>query len=162
MMSVALLSALVVAAPAEVAPTTAAAAPAVKPAQLKSMMRNMHRVGEAQAQVAQPVPIKSSWGRRAISLLGIGVMIVLALLLSDNRRSVPWRLVGLGCALQLVFGLLVLKTDAGSAVFGMVNGVGFVPISAKALYSLNIGNGAVTTGAFTTSPTTSFFVAQNS
>ena len=91
MMSLALLSALVVAAPAEVAPTTSATAPAVKPEQLKTMMRNMHRVGEAQAQVAQPVPIKSSWGRRAISLLGIGVMILLALLLSDNRRSVPWR-----------------------------------------------------------------------
>jgi len=121
MISFALLSALVVAAPGEVAPTTAAAASAVKPEQLKTMMRNMHRVGEAQAQVAQPVPIKSSWGRRAVSLLGIGVMIVLALLLSDNRRSVPWRLVGLGCALQLVFGLLVLKTDVGSSLFGMVN-----------------------------------------
>ena len=63
------------------------------------MMRSMHRV-KRPAQVAQPVPITSTWTRRAVSFLGILVMIALALLLSERRRSVPWRLVGIGCLLH--------------------------------------------------------------
>ncbi len=121
MFALAVSSALLFAAPAPVDPAPSPTVSAVDAAQLKVMMRDMHRVGEAQAQVAAPVPITSSWGRRAVSFLGILVMIVLAFLMSENRRSVPWRLVGLGCLLQLTFGLLVLKTDAGAALFSLVN-----------------------------------------
>ena len=121
MIAAALCTLALSAAPVVPAGANASAAAVSNTDQLKTMMRSMHRVGSAQAQVAQPVPITSTWTRRAVSFLGILVMIALALLLSERRRSVPWRLVGIGCLLQLVFGVLVLKTDAGAALFTMVN-----------------------------------------
>jgi CNT family concentrative nucleoside transporter len=42
-------------------------------------------------------------------LLGIGVVLGIALLFSNNRRRVNWRLVGTGLAIQLTFGILVIK-----------------------------------------------------
>lgn len=42
-------------------------------------------------------------------LLGITVFIGLAAALSENRRRIPWKLVGMGFALQIVCAVLVLK-----------------------------------------------------
>lgn len=56
-------------------------------------------------------------GQRLIGVLGIVVMIAIAVLMSHDRRRINWRLVASGVALQVVFGLLVLKTSAGRAVF---------------------------------------------
>ena len=58
---------------------------------------------------------------RLNSLVGVGVMIGLAWLLSENKRKVDWRLVGMGTALQLVFAFLILKTGAGRLVFQKAN-----------------------------------------
>jgi CNT family concentrative nucleoside transporter len=44
-------------------------------------------------------------------LLGIAAFIGIAYLFSRDRRIVPWRLVGIGMALQIVFGILVLRVD---------------------------------------------------
>ncbi len=44
-------------------------------------------------------------------LLGIVAFIGLAILCSDNRRAIPWRLVGAGLVFQIVCGALVLKSD---------------------------------------------------
>jgi CNT family concentrative nucleoside transporter len=44
-------------------------------------------------------------------LLGIGAFIGIAYLFSSNRKAIPWRLVGVGMLLQLIFGLLVLRVD---------------------------------------------------
>jgi len=66
---------------------------------------------------AEEVP----WYQRAISLLGIAAMIFIAWLLSYNRRKVPWRVIGWGVGLQLTFGVLVLKTDAGMTLFSWLN-----------------------------------------
>jgi CNT family concentrative nucleoside transporter len=57
---------------------------------------------------------------RLVGVLGIAVMIGLAALLSYDRRRINWRLVASGLALQLVFGLLVLKTGVGRAAFEAV------------------------------------------
>lgn len=54
---------------------------------------------------------------RLASFAGILVLLGLAWLLSDNRRKVDWRLVGSGMAMQIVFGLIVLKTDPGRWLF---------------------------------------------
>jgi CNT family concentrative nucleoside transporter len=64
------------------------------------------------------VPITS----RLIGVVGIVVMIALATLLSYDRKRINWRLVASGVALQVVFGLLVLKTGAGRAVFETLGG----------------------------------------
>jgi CNT family concentrative nucleoside transporter len=55
--------------------------------------------------------------QRMMGIVGIAAMIGLAVLLSYDRRKINWRLVASGVALQVVFGLLVLKTGAGRAVF---------------------------------------------
>ena len=57
------------------------------------------------------------FAERLIGIVGIAVMIGLAVLLSYDRKNIKWRLVASGLTLQVVFGLIVLKTDAGRAFF---------------------------------------------
>jgi len=61
-----------------------------------------------------------SLGERLIGLLGIATMLAIAVLLSYDRKKINWRLVATGLGLQAVFGLIVLKTSAGRAVFAAV------------------------------------------
>lgn len=61
--------------------------------------------------------------QRLVGVLGVAVMIGLAVLLSHDRRRIDWRLVGGGLLLQVVFGLVVLKTDAGRAFFDQVGSI---------------------------------------
>jgi CNT family concentrative nucleoside transporter len=55
--------------------------------------------------------------QRLVGLLGIGVMVAITWLLSYNRKRISWRLVGIGLAIQALFGVLVLKTPWGRAFF---------------------------------------------
>jgi concentrative nucleoside transporter, CNT family len=45
-------------------------------------------------------------------LLGIAAFILIAYLFSENRRAVPWRLVGAGLVLEIICGVMVLKVDS--------------------------------------------------
>ncbi len=54
---------------------------------------------------------------KLISLLGLIAMVVFAWLCSFNRKKFPWHTVFWGIALQFVFGLLILKTSGGVAIF---------------------------------------------
>ncbi len=56
-------------------------------------------------------------GERLIGFIGIGVMILIAWLMSYDRKRINWRLVLSGFGLQAVFGLLVLKTELGRTIF---------------------------------------------
>lgn len=58
---------------------------------------------------------------RLIGFLGLFTFIVLAWLLSNNRRLFPWRTVIAGLALQFTIGLLALRTKAGAAFFGWLD-----------------------------------------
>ncbi len=64
---------------------------------------------------------------RLISLLGLLTMMVLAWLLSEDRRRMNWRLIVTGVLCQVVFALIILKTGPGRAVFAgaqaFVNGM---------------------------------------
>jgi CNT family concentrative nucleoside transporter len=60
---------------------------------------------------------------RAIGLLGIVVLIGIAVLISYDRKKIDWRLVMTGFGLQAVFGILVLKTEIGRAVFSKIGGL---------------------------------------
>ena len=55
------------------------------------------------------------------ALLGIAVFIGIAYAFSSNRKRIDWKLVGTGMALQLVFGVLVLRVDL---VRGIVDAIG--------------------------------------
>jgi len=59
-------------------------------------------------------------GERLIGILGIATMLGLTVLMSYNRKAINWKLVASGLGLQAVFGVIVLKTDAGRAVFAKV------------------------------------------
>lgn len=58
---------------------------------------------------------------RLLSLAGIIVFIVLALLMSENRKLIKWRIIYWGVGLQVLFALIMLKTSVGSWIFNAVN-----------------------------------------
>lgn len=70
---------------------------------------------------------------RAVAAVGLLVMILLAWLMSADRRRFPWRVAGMGLLLQVIFCLLILKTTAGAALFAWMGDVvtgllGFVDV----------------------------------
>lgn len=56
-------------------------------------------------------------------ILGIIVLLGLAYAMSNNRRKVNWRLVGLGLGIQAFFALFILKTPIGQPFFAAVDSV---------------------------------------
>jgi CNT family concentrative nucleoside transporter len=56
---------------------------------------------------------------KLVSLLGVAALLALAWGLSLNRKRFPWRTVAGGLTLQVLFALLILKTDAGRFVFDL-------------------------------------------
>ncbi|MFZ0961762.1 MAG: nucleoside transporter C-terminal domain-containing protein [Terriglobia bacterium] len=50
---------------------------------------------------------------RFVPILGMLVILAAAVLLSKNRRAIPWRTVGWGLALQILVALFVLRTGVG-------------------------------------------------
>ena len=60
---------------------------------------------------------------RLTSLLGMVVLLLIGWGLSSDRRRIPWRVVIWGMALQLLFGLFILRTRAGELIFATVNDV---------------------------------------
>ena len=60
---------------------------------------------------------------RLMGIVGIATMLAIAWLMSDNRKKVNWRLVSIGVGLQAVFGVIVLKTGFGRALFNGANTV---------------------------------------
>jgi len=76
---------------------------------------------------------------KLISLFGLFAMIGLAWACSLNRKRFPWRTVWTGLALQVVFALAVLKTEAGSRSFEFANAavtrlLGFADEGAKMVF----------------------------
>jgi CNT family concentrative nucleoside transporter len=66
-----------------------------------------------------------------VAVLGLVVMLLIAWLLSNNRRRIPWRTVVTGIVLQFGFALVILKTSGGRAFFETVSTVitGFLDFS---------------------------------
>jgi concentrative nucleoside transporter, CNT family len=71
------------------------------------------------AQSGLETPLAS----RLVGLLGIATMILIAVLLSYDRRHINWRLVGTGLALQGLFGVIVLKTEPGRLFFDRLGAI---------------------------------------
>jgi CNT family concentrative nucleoside transporter len=80
------------------------------------------QASEAGARAAQArADLETPFHERLISMLGIGVMVLLAWLMSVDRGAFPWRIVLWGTALQLVFALIILRTTPGEQFFALVN-----------------------------------------
>lgn len=60
-----------------------------------------------------PVPIAN----RLTGLLGIGVLLGILFLFSNNRRAIEWRLVIVGIILQVLIALFILRTNTGFIIF---------------------------------------------
>ena len=56
-------------------------------------------------------------GDRIVSLLGLLVFIGIGYLGSNNRRAIRWNTIFWGVSLQLILGIIILKTQIGLAVF---------------------------------------------
>jgi concentrative nucleoside transporter, CNT family len=77
--------------------------------------------------------------RIGFGLFGLAVLIGIAWLFSNNKRSVDWRLVGTGIALQVGFAALVLLVPGGRQVFdalgnGFVRLLGFVNAGSEFIF----------------------------
>jgi CNT family concentrative nucleoside transporter len=75
-------------------------------------------------------------------LLGIAVLIGIALLASNNKRRINWRLVASGFGLQILFAILILK--------GTELAVHFAPLGWPKLFFEWVSIGFVTILGFTT------------
>jgi len=62
-------------------------------------------------------------GMRLVSMFGLVCMIVIAWIVSENRKIIPWRIVFWGVGLQVFLGIIVLDTAIGNALFTGVNRV---------------------------------------
>ena len=54
-------------------------------------------------------------------IIGIGVLLGIAYLLSENRKAINYRTITWGLGLQLVFALLILKTPIGKPLFSSID-----------------------------------------
>ena len=57
------------------------------------------------------------------SALGIGAILLVAWVMSENRRAFPWRIVIIGLSMQITFALLLLKISVARAALLSLNGV---------------------------------------
>lgn len=71
--------------------------------------------------VAASGAASATWADRGLSALGLLVMLLLAWLLSEQRRFVRWRPVVWGVALQLGLGLLILNPTLQRVFFDVVD-----------------------------------------
>ena len=99
-------------------------------------------------------------------LIGLVVLIGIAYLFSTNKKSISWRLVGVGVFLQVLFGTLVTKVPLVAGMFefvsrGFVRLLSFSNAGAQFLFG-NLANPAMNDGlgyifAFQVLPTIIFF-----
>ncbi|HKJ02152.1 MAG TPA: Na+ dependent nucleoside transporter N-terminal domain-containing protein, partial [Longimicrobiales bacterium] len=101
---------------------------------------------------------------RLRSLVGLLALTALAWVLSvDRKRRIPWRVVGWGLGLQLLFALFILKTPLGAQVFDTANTVvvallGFTVDGARFVFgnlvdnNIPLGVGDPGNGPFTAAP----------
>ena len=103
------------------------------------------------ARLAREEASGGTLAQRAVSLLGLAVFLLMAWLMSVDRRAVNWRPVLWGVGLQFIFGALILLTDTGRKFFQGANDVftaliGYTNEGAKFLFgnlvALNVPVGA--------------------
>ena len=103
-------------------------------------------------------------------LLGISAMLGFLYLLSYNKKSIKWKLVGSGLLLQLVFGFLVLRVDFITNIFDKIANFFVVLLSFTdagtnfllAPFGTTQIDGALNNFVFTVLPTIVFFSALSS
>ena len=72
------------------------------------------RIRCARDLTAQLLPAREACMPSLVPVLGLFVMLGIAWTLSANRSAIRWRPVAMGTALQIVFALIILKTEVGT------------------------------------------------
>jgi CNT family concentrative nucleoside transporter len=80
-------------------------------------------LGGLAAIAAVSVALGFAGATRIQPIAGLALILALAYCLSSARRSIDYRTVAWGLGLQFVFALIVLKTEAGRALFQSLGGV---------------------------------------
>jgi CNT family concentrative nucleoside transporter len=75
----------------------------------------------AQMDARRAAEAPSTMLERSVSLLGLFALIGLCWLMSTDRKKINWTLVAWGMALQLLFGIVILKTGPGLWFFEKLN-----------------------------------------
>ena len=65
----------------------------------------------------------SSLVDKSVSFFGIFALLGVAVLLSNNRKKINWRLVAIGVGLQLTFAILIFYVPGGERVFAFATSV---------------------------------------
>ena len=83
---------------------------------------------------------------RLVSVLGLFAMVGVAWLLSSHKRRVSPRVIVGGLVLQMVFALLVMKTETGSAIFHFLGNIftsliGNVQEGSRFVFNINVPEG---------------------
>lgn len=76
---------------------------------------------QAQMEARRAAEAPSTVLERSTSFFGLFALVGLCWLMSTDRKKINWRLVAWGMALQLLFGVLVLKTAPGLWFFEKLN-----------------------------------------
>lgn len=89
---------------------------------------------------------------RLVSFAGLFVMMGIAWLLSSRRRTIQWRTIGGGLALQFVLAFLTLRTTPGQALFAKLGEVftkllEFVEVGTLFVFGINGVGDAATSNA---------------
>lgn len=75
-------------------------------------------------------------------ILGLCALLAIAWIFSESKRSVNWKIVGIGVTLQMIFGVFVILTPWGSVVFDAI-GRFFVQIISFTYQGANFVFGAL-------------------
>ena len=63
----------------------------------------------------------------AFGIFGLITLIAIAVVFSNNKKKIPWKQVGIGVGLQLLFAIFVILTPWGAVVFNAIGSI-FVKI----------------------------------
>lgn len=164
-------------APAEALPGASgndvAAVPAAEVAQAADVAVDAAEAESDSTEQAAPVALRTVGGGtssildKSVSFFGIFALLGVAVLLSNNRKKINWRLVGIGTGLQLVFAIFIFYVPGGEHVFAFATGViekllDFTGIGSSFIFSSFVSGSwepGLINFAFSVLPTIIFFSA---
>jgi len=84
---------------------------------------NEQVAGQGQSLSETRLNVDTPFAARLMGLVGMAALLLIGWGLSTDRSAVPWRVLGWGIALQLLFALFILRTPVGAAIFNGANDV---------------------------------------
>ena len=61
---------------------------------------------------------------KLIGIIGIIIMLAIAFAISNNKKAINYKTVGVGFALQVLFAIFIFKVPLGQKIFLGIGGIG--------------------------------------